>query len=84
MSDPIRFTAQVAKVQSLADGGLRVTLDLGEDAIMQAAQLMECKRWGAVVEVTAIPSSDLINRKESDGKVSEGPKRKSEWTPAKG
>jgi len=55
VTDPIKFTAAVAKVQSLADGGLRVTLDLPEDAIMQAAQLMECKRWGAVLEVTAEP-----------------------------
>lgn len=46
----IKFAAQVAKVQSLADGGIRLTLDLPEDAIMQAAQLMECKRWAAVVE----------------------------------
>lgn len=37
----------------MADGGIRVTLDLPEDAIMQAAQLMECKRVGIVLEVVA-------------------------------
>ena len=47
----IKFKAIVAKVQTLADGGLRVTLDLPEQAVMQAAQLMEVKRVGMVIEV---------------------------------
>ena len=42
----IIFAATVAKLATLADGGLRLTLDLPETAIMQAAQLMECKRAG--------------------------------------
>lgn len=42
----IRFDASVYKVQTLIDGGLRVTLDLPETAIRQAAMLMECKREG--------------------------------------
>jgi len=45
------FWATVAQVRTLADGGIRVTMDLSEDAIMQAAQLMECKRVGAVLRV---------------------------------
>jgi hypothetical protein len=40
----ITFSATVEKVQTLVDGGIRVTLDLPEDAIKQAAMLMECKR----------------------------------------
>lgn len=40
----ISFPASVNKVQTLADGGIRVTLDLPESAIPQAAMLMECKR----------------------------------------
>jgi hypothetical protein len=40
----ITFSAAVEKVQTLVDGGIRVTLDLPEDAIKQAAMLMECKR----------------------------------------
>lgn len=40
----IRFDAEVYKVQTLVDGGLRVTLDLPETAIPQAAMLIECKR----------------------------------------
>ena len=38
--EAIEFVAAVNKVQTLADGGLRVTLDLPEDAIIQAAWLM--------------------------------------------
>ena len=40
----IIFTGSVASVKTLVDGGIRVTLDLPEDAIKQAAMLMECKR----------------------------------------
>ena len=40
----IEFIAAVYKVQTLIDGGLRLTLDLPETAIPQAAMLMECKR----------------------------------------
>jgi len=40
----IAFPAVVEKVQTLVDGGIRVTLDLPEDAIAQAAQLMACKK----------------------------------------
>jgi len=42
--EKIIFRAAVAKVATLVDGGLRVTLDLPEDAIGAAAMLMECKR----------------------------------------
>ena len=40
----ITFRAVVYKVQTVAHGGLRITLDLPETAIPQAAMLMECKR----------------------------------------
>ena len=57
MADPITFQATVAKVQTLADGGLRVTLDLPEQAIMAAAELMACKREGIVLQVVCEPDS---------------------------
>ena len=47
----IEFPAEVNKVQTLADGGIRVTLDLPESAIQQAAMLMECKREGIALLV---------------------------------
>jgi hypothetical protein len=48
----IRFSAIVSQVRTLADEGLRVTLDLPEDAVYQAAWLMEVKRAEAVVAVS--------------------------------
>jgi hypothetical protein len=42
----IRFSAAVYKVQTLSDGGIRVTLDLAETAIATAAMLMETKQQG--------------------------------------
>ena len=47
----IQFGASVYKVSTLLDGGLRVTLDLPETAIQQAAMLMECKREGIALSV---------------------------------
>lgn len=55
MSDSIRFKAVVNKVQTLADGGLRLTLDLSESEIKTATAMMECKQRGAVLEVAAVP-----------------------------
>lgn len=68
MSEAVEFVASVAKVQTLVDGGIRVTLDLPETAIMQAAQLMECKRAGVALDVSARP------RVESDGHAEKGRK----------
>lgn len=51
MAVDISFTAAVARVATLADGGLRVTLDLPETAVAAAAQFMECKRTGAYLSV---------------------------------
>lgn len=53
VSDDLRFQAIVARVTTLADNGLRVTLDLPEQAVVEAAQLMELKRLGAVLDVIA-------------------------------
>ena len=52
MAEPITFDATVSKVSTLADGGLRIALDLPETAVMAAAQLMECKRLEVVLKVT--------------------------------
>jgi len=60
MSDPIiRFTAIVYKVSTLIDGGIRLTLDLPETAIAQAAMLMEAKQQGIplVFEAKVQPDS---------------------------
>lgn len=55
-TEPVTFEAAVSKVTTLADGGIRITFDLPEDAIIAAAWLMECKREGVVLQVTCKPS----------------------------
>jgi hypothetical protein len=55
MGDAITFPAQVVKVQTLADSGLRLTLDMSEDAIVEAAWLMKVKQDGIVLDVTCKP-----------------------------
>ena len=50
--DALTFDATVAKVQTLADQGLRITLDLPEQAIEAAAVLMALKRQGSALRVT--------------------------------
>ena len=70
----IRFVAQVVKVQTLADGGLRLRLDFSESEIETAMHLMECKRRGAVLEIAAVPVIQDTNR-DRDGEI----QTRSEW-----
>lgn len=55
MAEKITFTASVYKVQTLVDMGIRITLDLPETAIPEAAMLMEARREGIplIVEIKA-------------------------------
>lgn len=49
----ITFEAEVYKVQTLADHGVRITLDLPETAIPQMAMLAEAKRQGLILRFEA-------------------------------
>lgn len=49
----IKFVAIVYKVQTLSDGGIRLTLDMPETSIPQMAMLAETKREGIPLEFTA-------------------------------
>jgi hypothetical protein len=51
-NDRITFVASVAQIKTMVDGGIRITLDLPEDAINQAAAVMEAKRLMIPLEVT--------------------------------
>lgn len=62
MSSTIKFPAIVFKVQTLVDGGLRITLDLPENEIGKAAMLMECKRQGIPLIFSA-----AADEQENDG-----------------
>ena len=50
--DALTFDATVAKVQTLVDNGIRLTLDLPEQAIEAAAVLMALKRQGSALKVS--------------------------------
>ena len=54
----IVFVASVASIKTLVDGGIRVTLDLPEDAITQAAALMACRRDGIPLKVEVMADGD--------------------------
>jgi hypothetical protein len=54
----VNFWAIIAKVQTMADGGLRVYLDLPENAVEEVAVLMEYKRLGVVADVVMTPRKD--------------------------
>lgn len=67
MPDPIEFQATIAKVQTLADGGIRLTLDLPETAVLQAAHLMEARRQVAVVDASLVPK--VIETREDASRI---------------
>jgi len=77
VSEPICFPAQVVKIQTLVDGGIRITLDTGEGNILQAAQLMEVKRAQAYGDVEFTPRA-TVKQTENNG-LGKGSERKSEW-----
>jgi hypothetical protein len=52
--EAIRFVAQVSKVTTLADGGIRLVLDLAETEIETAKLMMEARQRGALLEVAAV------------------------------
>lgn len=54
----VKFWALIAKVQTMADGGLRIYLDLPENAVESAAVLMQYKRIGVVADVVMTPRRD--------------------------
>ncbi len=54
-AEQITVVAAVAKVTTLADGGIRVTFDLPEDAIIEAGWLMACKRDAVAVRLDIRP-----------------------------
>ena len=66
MADRIEFVAEVWKVQTLADNGLRITLNLPESAILPVAELMAVKRFGQVLRVVCTAQSAGDERDDGD------------------
>ena len=50
MTEPIRVTMQVQKVQTLADGGTRWAFDLPEGHAYESAILIVCQEEGALID----------------------------------
>jgi len=63
--EAIRFSAQVSKVTTLADGGIRITLDLPETAIETATKMMQVRQGGGVLEVAAVPVNKVKSGRKS-------------------
>jgi len=51
--DRATFYAEVDKVQTMADGGIRVVLGLGEDGLKVMQFLAQCKQKGIVLDIVA-------------------------------
>ena len=83
MTDTLQFDAEVVKVQTLVDDGIRLTLDLPETAITEAAVLMELKRQGIAIRVTVEKATCKAGENRDNGEVSKRAKRQSKRTPAK-
>lgn len=66
MSEAITTTVNVARVQTMADGGLRFIFDAPETETYQAAQFMECKRFGIVGTLTFEPIERELEQQEDD------------------
>jgi len=77
VTDAVTFPAAVAKVQTLADGGIRFTLDTDEGQVVAAAQLMELKRLGVVVTVTMEPQKAKRDEVREDSGSGATPSRRS-------
>lgn len=67
MSEPLQFWAEVIRVSTMESGAIRVVLDLPEHETVLMAQLAECKRRGAVLDVTAEPRFEKDEVEKSYG-----------------
>ena len=56
----IKFKAEVAKVQTTTDGGIRLTLDLPEDGREVMADLANCQQNGVYLTIVAYSTIEAI------------------------
>jgi len=64
----IEFPGIVYAVKTLVDNGLRITLDLPEQCIPQAAMLMECKKQGIALKFAASADKSILTKLDDDKK----------------
>ena len=79
----IRFGAQVFKVQTLVDGGIRLTLDLVSPVLPETIlQLFDAREPGVILECAAVAVA--IEKQQENNAIRQGTKRKSSWQTAEG
>ena len=73
MSNSIECDAVVYKVSTLADHGIRISLDLPETATMQMAMFAECQRMGVILSVVCTPMDQVENDHSANSKKGREP-----------
>lgn len=84
IEDAIHFSSQIAKLQTLVDGGWRLTLDLGVVTPETITALSEARQPGIILEVAAVAikyAKQIGTNGESE--LEKGRKRKSCWASTK-
>ena len=61
----IVFNGIVSSVRTLADFGIRVSFDLPEDAVKQAAQLMQARTDGITLRVEVMAETNEVQNEKS-------------------
>ena len=55
--EALRFWAEIIRVQTMADGAIRMIFEAAENETVLLAQLAECRRRGAILEIEARPKA---------------------------
>jgi hypothetical protein len=76
--EAIRFTAQVYKVQTLVDGGIRLTLDMPSSNVDTITKLIQANQPGILLEVAAV-AIDVESVKQKDNNNNDKVSTRSEW-----
>ena len=77
IEEAIRFQSQVFKLQTLIDGGWRLTLDLGIITPETITALSDARQPGIILEVAAVAVN--IDKQQESNAIQERRKRKSGW-----
>lgn len=69
-SKAIRFAAEISKIQTMVDGGLRIILDTPESELPAISELMKAKKDGYILEVAAVAVKPQRKKKVNDESIS--------------
>jgi hypothetical protein len=64
----IKFQATAAQVKTMADGGIRIALDLSESETETAKALMDCRRLKGILEVLILPVISIQENGETNAR----------------